>query len=185
MGLQLATGRADLDSAINHCRGARGVPVAGHSSARSPTNQLAGTPIQIEAVALDWKWMFIYPTQGVATVNRLVIPAGQPVHLRLTSATVMQSFLVPKLAGQIYAMAGMQTQLNLQADAPGRFWGENTQFNRYAFSGPEIRGGCVAARRFPRVGWQKRTPNPTGWTRRNTRCCRDALCSRCRCYLER
>ena len=70
-------------------------------------------------MALDWKWLFIYPAEGVATVNRLVIPAGQPVHLSLTSATVMQSILMPRLAGQIYAMAGMRTQLNFAADAPG------------------------------------------------------------------
>jgi cytochrome o ubiquinol oxidase subunit 2 len=84
-------------------------------------------------VALDWKWLFIYPAQGVATVNRLVIPAGQPVHFSLTSATVMQSIMMPRLAGQIYAMAGMTTQLNLEASAPGTFLGENVQFNGMGF----------------------------------------------------
>lgn len=98
-----------------------------------PYKPLPGQAIEIEAVALDWKWLFIYPDQGVATVNRLVIPAGQPVHLSLTSATVMQSILVPNLAGQIYAMAGMRTQLNFAADKPGAFWGENVQFNGMGF----------------------------------------------------
>jgi len=89
--------------------------------------------LEVQAVAMDWKWMFIYPEQGVATVNRLVIPAGRPVHLSLTSATVMQSFLLPRLAGQIYAMAGMRTQLNFAAYAPGRTLGENMQFNGMGF----------------------------------------------------
>ena len=62
-----------------------------------PYRPLVGQPIEIQAVALDWKWLFIYPAEGVATVNRLVVPAGQPVHLSLTSATVMQSFLMPRL----------------------------------------------------------------------------------------
>ena len=66
-------------------------------------------------------------------MNRLVIPAGQPVHLDLTSATVMQSLMMPRLAGQIYAMAGMRTQLNFAADMPGSFRGENTQFNGAGF----------------------------------------------------
>ena len=98
-----------------------------------PYKPLPGQAIEIQVVALDWKWLFIYPAQGVATVNRLVIPAGQPVHLSLTSATVMQSILMPQLAGQIYAMAGMQTQLNFAADGPGSFWGENVQFNGTGF----------------------------------------------------
>jgi cytochrome o ubiquinol oxidase subunit 2 len=98
-----------------------------------PYKPLPGQAIEIQAVALDWKWLFIYPAQGVATVNRLVIPAGQPVHLSLTSATVMQAILMPRLAGQIYAMAGMRTQLNFAANAPGSFVGENVQFNGIGF----------------------------------------------------
>ncbi len=98
-----------------------------------PYRPLPGAPLEVQVVAMDWKWMFIYPDQGVATVNRLVIPAGQPVHLSLTSATVMQSFLMPRLAGQIYAMAGMRTQLNFAADAPGGYLGENMQFNGMGF----------------------------------------------------
>ncbi|HVB80429.1 MAG TPA: COX aromatic rich motif-containing protein [Candidatus Binataceae bacterium] len=89
--------------------------------------------IEVQAVGLDWKWLFIYPDRGIATVNQLAIPVGQPVHLSLTSGTVMQSLFVPQLAGQIYAMAGMTTQLNLAADRPGTFIGENTQFNGNGF----------------------------------------------------
>ena len=88
---------------------------------------------EVQAVALDWKWVFIYPHQQIATVNELVFPADRPVHLILTSGTVMQSLLFPQLAGQIYAMAGMTTQLNIAVDAPGTYRGENTQFNGDGF----------------------------------------------------
>ena len=88
---------------------------------------------EVQAVALDWKWLFIYPEQQIATVNQLVFPADRPVHLTLTSGTVMQSLLFPRLAGQIYTMAGMTTQLNIAADKPGTYQGENTQFNGDGF----------------------------------------------------
>lgn len=93
----------------------------------------AQPPLEVQVVALDWKWLFIYPKEGIATVNRLVIPVGRPVHLSLTSGTVMQSLLIPQLAGQIYAMAGMTTHLNLAASRTGVFRGENTQFNGRGF----------------------------------------------------
>ena len=89
--------------------------------------------LQVQAVALDWKWLFIYPDAHIATVNRLAIPVGRPVHISLTSGTVMQSLLVPQLAGQIYAMAGMSSQLNLEASRRGVYRGENTQFNGQGF----------------------------------------------------
>ena len=93
----------------------------------------AQPPLEVQAVALDWKWLFIYPGEHVATVNELDLPVGRPVHLSLTSGTVMQSLMVPQLAGQIYAMAGMTSQLNLEATRPGIFKGENTQFNGSGF----------------------------------------------------
>ena len=88
---------------------------------------------EVQAVALDWKWVFIYPGQQIATVDELVFPADRPVHLTLTSGTVMQSLLFPRLAGQIYAMAGMATQLNIAVNEPGTYLGENTQFNGDGF----------------------------------------------------
>jgi cytochrome o ubiquinol oxidase subunit 2 len=91
-------------------------------------------PLEVEVVALDWKWLFIYPAQRIAVVNELVIPSGRPVSLKITSDTVMNAFSIPALAGQIYAMAGMQTELNLIADAPGRFVGRNTQYSGRGFS---------------------------------------------------
>ena len=91
-------------------------------------------PLEIQVVGLDWKWLFIYPEQNMATVNRLVFPVDRPVHLTLTSDTVMLSLLIPRLVGQIYAMPGMKTQLNFQANHAGRYFGENTQYNGTGFS---------------------------------------------------
>ncbi len=104
--------------------------------------------LNVEVVALDWKWLFIYPDQGVASVNRLVIPAGSPVSLRLTSATVMNSFIVPQLAGQIYTMAGMQTRLNFLADHPGQYPGESAQFSGDGFSGMRFTVDSVNSEEF-------------------------------------
>ncbi|MEJ2592532.1 MAG: ubiquinol oxidase subunit II [Candidatus Thiodiazotropha sp.] len=93
----------------------------------------ATAPLDVQVVALDWKWLFIYPQQGIATVNRLVIPSGRPVTFDITSDTVMNAFFIPQLGGQIYAMAGMRTQLNLLADKPGKYFGENTQYSGRGF----------------------------------------------------
>ena len=91
-------------------------------------------PLQVQVVSLDWKWLFIYPDEGIASVNRLVVPTGVPVHFRLTSATVMNSFFVPRLGSMIATMNGMVTQLHLQADQPGDYFGESTQFSGDGFS---------------------------------------------------
>ncbi|GAC1037654.1 ubiquinol oxidase subunit II [Pseudomonas sp. No.117] len=98
---------------------------------RSPTPGEA--PLEVQVIGLDWKWLFLYPEQGIASVNELVLPAGRPVQLRLTSDTVMQSLLLPRLGGQIYAMAGMQTQRFLQIPAPGQFEGRNAQYSGEGF----------------------------------------------------
>lgn len=96
--------------------------------------QSAAKPLEVQVVAQNWKWLFIYPEQGVAVVNQLAFPSGRPVSLRITSDTVMNSFYVPQLAGQIYAMAGMQSQLQLLADAPGTFVGRNSMYSGGGFS---------------------------------------------------
>lgn len=93
-----------------------------------------GRPLKIQAIAQDWKWVFIYPGAGVASVNELAIPVGRPVQLEITSDTVMNALYIPRLAGQIYAMAGMRTELNLQADRAGRFTGRNSQYSGSGFS---------------------------------------------------
>jgi cytochrome o ubiquinol oxidase subunit 2 len=90
--------------------------------------------LDIEVVSLDWKWLFIYPAEGVASVNRLVVPAATPLRFHLTSASVMNSFFVPQLGSQIYTMARMATQLNLQADRPGTYPGLSAQFSGDGFS---------------------------------------------------
>jgi cytochrome o ubiquinol oxidase subunit II len=92
-------------------------------------------PLHVDVVALDWKWLFIYPDQGVAAVNQLVIPTATPVEFRLTSATVMNSFFVPQLGSQIYTMSGMTTHLNLLADEPGEYPGFSANFSGDGFSG--------------------------------------------------
>jgi cytochrome o ubiquinol oxidase subunit 2 len=94
----------------------------------------AANPLRVDVVALDWKWLFIYPDQGVAAVNQLVVPVGTPVNFRLTSATVMNSFFVPQLGSQIYTMGGMTTHLNLMADNPGEFPGFSANFSGDGFA---------------------------------------------------
>jgi cytochrome o ubiquinol oxidase subunit II len=91
-------------------------------------------PVELQVVSLDWKWLFIYPDQGIASVNQAVVPAGVPVHFSLTSATVMNSFFVPQLGSMIATMNGMVTQLYLQADHAGDFYGQSAQFSGDGFS---------------------------------------------------
>ncbi|HYU12099.1 MAG TPA: ubiquinol oxidase subunit II [Stellaceae bacterium] len=91
-------------------------------------------PLQVDVVTLDWKWLFIYPDQGIATVNKLVVPASTPVQFRLTSATVMNSFFVPQLGSQIYTMSGMETHLNLRADQSGEYVGISANFSGDGFA---------------------------------------------------
>ena len=91
-------------------------------------------PLNVQVVSLDWKWLFIYPDQHVASVNRLVIPAGTPIHFRLTSGSVMTAFFVPQLGSMIYTMNRMRTQLHLLADDPGTFRGLATQLSGDGFA---------------------------------------------------
>jgi cytochrome o ubiquinol oxidase subunit 2 len=94
----------------------------------------SAAPLDIEVISLDWRWLFIYPKEGIASLNRLVVPAGVPLRFRLTSTTVMNSFFVPQLGSQIYTMPNMVTQLNLQADQTGTFEGLSAQFSGDGFS---------------------------------------------------
>jgi len=101
-----------------------------------PAQPLAAeaAPLDVQVVSLDWKWLFIYPAQRVASVNRLVIPAGVPVHFTLTSASVMNAFFIPDLGSMIYTMNRMATDLNLVADKPGEFLGESAMFSGDGFA---------------------------------------------------
>jgi cytochrome o ubiquinol oxidase subunit 2 len=87
---------------------------------------------------MDWKWLFIYPDQGVATVNQLVVPAGAPVSFRLTSATVWNAFFVPQMGTMIYTMPRMTTRLNLQADRQGTYQGLSSHFSGDGFPGMQF-----------------------------------------------
>ncbi len=96
-------------------------------------------PLEIEVVAMDWKWLFIYPEQGIATVNQIAFPANRPVSFKITSDSVMNSFFIPTLGSQIYAMAGMQTKLHLIANEPGTFDGMSANFSGRGFSGMKFK----------------------------------------------
>ncbi|MBP3962177.1 ubiquinol oxidase subunit II [Paenibacillus lignilyticus] len=91
-------------------------------------------PITIQVTSLDWKWLFQYPEQGIATVNYLVIPEDTPIKFELTSDGPMNSFWVPQLGGMIYTMSGMSTTLHLQADEPGEFMGSGANFSGREFA---------------------------------------------------
>ncbi len=108
----------------------------------------AAKPLAVQVVSLDWKWLFIYPDDGIASVNRLTIPAGTPVSFALTSSGVMNSFFVPQLGSQIYTMAGMVTHLNLQADAPGTYPGLSAQFSGDGFADMQFIVDAVTADKF-------------------------------------
>jgi cytochrome o ubiquinol oxidase subunit 2 len=108
-------------------------------------------PLEIDAVAFDWKWLFIYPEQRIASVNRLVVPVGRPLHFRITSASVFNVFFVPRLGSMIYAMNGMVSQLNLEADKPGTYLGLSAQFSGDGFPDMKFDTVAVAADQFE--GW--------------------------------
>ena len=96
-------------------------------------------PITIEVVSMDWKWLFIYPEQGIATVNKIVFPAHTPINFKVTSDTVMNSFFIPGLGGQIYAMAGMQTKLHLIANQNAELEGISANYSGAGFTGMKFK----------------------------------------------
>lgn len=91
-------------------------------------------PLEIQAVSLDWKWLFIYPEEGIATVNEIAFPTDVPVRFRVSSGSVMNAFFIPDLGSQIYAMAGMDNQVNLIADREGIYGGRSTNYSGAGFS---------------------------------------------------
>jgi cytochrome o ubiquinol oxidase subunit 2 len=114
--------------------------------AKPPVSQAKALDVQV--VSLDWKWLFIYPEQGIASVNEVVAPAGTPIHFVLTSSSVMNAFFVPQLGSMIYTMNGMVTQLYLQADREGDFYGRSAQFSGDGFPGMEFTLRAVAPEAF-------------------------------------
>jgi len=93
------------------------------------------TPLRVQVIALEWKWLFIYPEQNVASVNFLQIPVGRPINFEITSDAPMNSFWIPKLGGQVYAMNGMTTKLHLQAHTPGDYTGKTANISGEGYSG--------------------------------------------------
>jgi cytochrome o ubiquinol oxidase subunit 2 len=108
----------------------------------------AQKPVNIQAVSLDWKWLFIYPDLNIATVNQLTFPAKVPLSFKLTSQTVMTSFFIPQLGSQMYAMGGMQTQLNLLADKPGIYAGHNNQISGIGYANMHFQAHAVSPEEF-------------------------------------
>ena len=100
-----------------------------------PAAPVEGTssPVRIQVVSLDWKWLFIYPDQRVATVNTLTVPGGAPLNFELTSSSVMNGFFIPQLGSMIYTMNGMVTRLNLRADQQGNYQGLSAHFSGDGF----------------------------------------------------
>jgi cytochrome o ubiquinol oxidase subunit II len=105
-------------------------------------------PLEVQVVSLDWKWLFIYPQQGIASVNRLVVPVGVPLHLRLTSATVWNVFWVPQLGSMLYCMHGMAGTLWLEASRPGVFPGESAMISGDGFATMHFDTDAVAPDAF-------------------------------------
>jgi cytochrome o ubiquinol oxidase subunit II len=128
-----------------------------------PRKPIASTtkPVRVQVASLDWKWLFIYPDQGIASVNRLVVPVGTPISLELTSAGVMNSFFVPQLGGQIYTMAGMTTHLQLQADDAGSYPGLSAQFSGDGFADMTFKAVAVPAKQFDDWVAETRDIGPT------------------------
>jgi cytochrome o ubiquinol oxidase subunit II len=128
--------------------------------------QESTAPLDIEVISLDWRWLFIYPHEGIASLNRLVVPAGVPLRFRLTSTTVMNSFFVPQLGTQIYTMPNMVTRLNLKADQPGTFEGISAMFSGDGFS--DMRFDLVATNKEAFQDWVNTTKTQSGVLDANT-----------------
>ncbi len=117
-------------------------------------------PITIQVVALEWKWLFIYPEQNIATVNFVQFPVGTPINFRITGDAPMNSFWIPQLAGQIYAMAGMDTMLHLMAEDEGDYAGLSANYSGYGFSGMKFTARASSRDEFDKwVNEVKQSPN--------------------------
>ena len=116
--------------------------------------------IEIQAVALDWKWLFIYPEQGIATVNELVTPVNVPVRFKITSSSVMNSFFIPALAGQIYAMPGMESTLNAVINEEGTYEGFSANYSGAGFSHMRFKYHAKSDQAF--ASWVESTKKAAG-----------------------
>ncbi|HEY8998923.1 MAG TPA: ubiquinol oxidase subunit II [Candidatus Saccharimonadales bacterium] len=131
------------------------------SHALDPYKPIASSvkPLNVEVVALDWKWLFIYPQQNVASVNTLELPVNTPVNFEITADAPMNSFWIPQLGGQIYAMPGMSTQLHLMASQVGNYYGSSANISGSGFSGMNFMAHAVSSADFTRwVASAKKSP---------------------------
>lgn len=121
------------------------------SHSLDPFRPLASSqpPVKVQVIALQWKWLFLYPEEGVASVNELAFPVDRPVELTLTSDAPMNSFWVPQLAGQIYAMSGMSTKLHLSADAVGEYRGMSSNISGKGFADMQFRARALPSQQYP------------------------------------
>jgi len=122
----------------------------GHSVSAGAADAEAVKPLVVEVVALDWKWLFIYPEQGIAVVNDIAAPVDRPITFRITASSVMNSFFIPSLAGQIYAMPGMQTELHAVMNRPGDYEGFSANYSGAGFSDMRFEFHGVSAADFDR-----------------------------------
>jgi cytochrome o ubiquinol oxidase subunit 2 len=122
--------------------------IGSHALEPSEPLKSAKPPLNVQVVSLDWKWLFIYPDQGVATVNQLVVPAGTPVTYTLTSASVWNVFFVPQFGTMIYTMPRMATRLNLQADRQGVYDGMSAHFSGDGFPGMQFKAHVLPDDQF-------------------------------------
>ena len=114
-------------------------------------------PLEIDVVALDWKWMFIYPEEDIATVNYIRIPKDRPVNFKITSAAPMNSFIIPEFGGQIYAMTGMTTQLHIIADNNGKYRGFSANYTGTGFAEMQFYAEVTDEKNFD--SWIKEVKN--------------------------
>lgn len=114
-------------------------------------------PLKIQVVALDWKWLFIYPEEGIATINEISIPVDRPVQFLLSSDAAINSFFIPQLGGQLYAMAGMEGKLNLIANEPGVYQGISSNYSGFGFAG--MRFNVLAKDDAGYQDWVKKVQN--------------------------
>nr|WP_277601355.1 ubiquinol oxidase subunit II [Sphingobium algorifonticola] len=114
-------------------------PLGRVSAGQALSKQAQAQPLEVQVVALDWKWLFFYPEYGIATVNELAAPVDRPIRFRITSSSVMNSFYIPALAGQIYAMPGMETKLHAVINKPGNYVGFSANYSGAGFSGMRFR----------------------------------------------
>ena len=134
--------------------------IGSHTLEPSKPIEGKGAALEVQVVSLDWKWLFIYPEQRVASINELVVPAGRPLHFTLTSSSVMNAFFVPQLGSMIYTMNGMATQLWLHADEPGTFLGMSAHYSGEGFSDMRFDVKAVTTEQF--AAWVNKThDNPS------------------------